>query len=83
MKPRKPVLPSVRLTDQADQVRERIRYLHYSLSIEKVYLYWERFFHSLDLEWAAASTQNVHARVGGAFLSMLATERNASASPHN
>ena len=27
-----------------DQVRERIRYLHYSLSTEKAYLYWVRFF---------------------------------------
>jgi hypothetical protein len=41
MKPRKPILLSVRLNCQ---VRERIRYLHYSLSAEKVYLYWVRFF---------------------------------------
>lgn len=27
-----------------DQVRERIRYLHYSLKTEKAYLYWVRFF---------------------------------------
>ena len=27
-----------------DQVRERIRYLHYSLSTEKPDLYWIRFF---------------------------------------
>jgi hypothetical protein len=37
MKPRKPVLLSVRLLDQ---VKERIRYLHYSLNTEKIYLYW-------------------------------------------
>ena len=36
MKHGKPVLQSIRLLDQ---VRERIRYLHYSLSTEKVYLY--------------------------------------------
>ena len=41
MKHGKPVLQSIRLLDQ---VRERIRYLHYSLSTEKVYLYWVRFF---------------------------------------
>ena len=40
MKPRNPPLHSTRLLDQ---VRERIRYLHYSLSTEKVYLYWVRF----------------------------------------
>ncbi|PIT75959.1 integrase [Limnohabitans sp. JirII-31] len=27
-----------------DQVRERIRYLHYSLKTEKAHLYWVRFF---------------------------------------
>ena len=27
-----------------DQVRERIRYLHYSGSMEKVYLHWVTFF---------------------------------------
>ena len=36
MKPRNPPLQSLRLLDQ---VRERIRYLHYSLSTEKTYLY--------------------------------------------
>ena len=41
MKPGTPPLLSVRLLDQ---VRERIRYLHYSLSTEKTYLYWIRFF---------------------------------------
>ena len=41
MKPGNPPLQSVRLLDQ---MRERIRYMHYSLSTEKVYLYWVRFF---------------------------------------
>ena len=36
-----PVLRSARLLDQ---LRERIRYLHYSLQTEKAYLYWARFF---------------------------------------
>ena len=35
-----PVLRSVRLLDQ---LRERIRSLHYSLQTEKAYLYWARF----------------------------------------
>jgi hypothetical protein len=41
MKPGKPLLQSTRLLDQ---VRERIRYLHYSHSTENAYLYWARFF---------------------------------------
>jgi hypothetical protein len=41
MKPRNPSSQSTRLLDQ---LPERIRYLHYSLSTEKVYLYWVRFF---------------------------------------
>lgn len=41
MKPGNPPLQSTRLLDQ---VRERIRYLHYSLSTEKLYVYWVRFF---------------------------------------
>ena len=40
MKPRNPPLQSSRLLDQ---VRERFRYVHYSLSTEKTYLYWVRF----------------------------------------
>ena len=41
MKPGAPPLQSARLLDQ---VRERIRYMHYSLKTEKAYLYWVRFF---------------------------------------
>ena len=41
MKPGSPSLTSTRLLDQ---LRERIRYLHYSLQTEKAYLYWTRFF---------------------------------------
>ena len=41
MKPGNPPLLSTRLLDQ---LRERIRYLHYSLSTEKVYLHWVKFF---------------------------------------
>lgn len=41
MKPSDAPLQSVRLLDQ---VRERIRYMHYSLSTEKNYLHWVKFF---------------------------------------
>ncbi len=77
MKPGNPPLQSVRLLDQ---LRERIRYLHYSLSTEKLYLYWVRFF----VRWHGLK----HPRDMGAkevedFLTMLATERKVSASTHN
>jgi len=76
-----PPLQSVRLLDQ---VRERIRYLHYSLSTEQVYVYWVRFF----IRWSGRGGQMVQPRNIGApgveaFLSMLANERKVSASTHN
>ena len=81
MKPRNPPLQSARLLDQ---VRERIRYLHYSLSTEKTYLYWVRLF----ILWHGRTHKMTHPRDMGAkeveaFLTMLATERKVSASTHN
>jgi integron integrase len=81
MKPGTPALQSTRLLDQ---VRERIRYLHYSLSTEQVYLYWVRFF----IRWSGRGGAMQHPREMGsaqveAFLTMLATERKVSASTHN
>ncbi len=81
MKPCNPPLQSTRLLDQ---MRERIRYMHYSLSTETVYLYWVRFF----IRWSGRGGQMQHPRDIGAsgveaFLSMLATERKISASTHN
>ncbi len=81
MKPGNAPLKSIRLLDQ---VRERIRYLHYSLSTEKVYLYWVKFF----IRWHGRDGRMKHPRDMGpheveAFLTMLATERKVSASTHN
>ena len=81
MKPGTPPLQSIRLLDQ---LRERIRYMHYSLATEKVYLYWVRFF----IRWSARNGQMRHPREMGAleveaFLTMLATERRVSTSTHN
>lgn len=82
MKTGTPLLQSTRLLDQ---VRERVRYLHYSLKTEKAYLYWVRFF----IRWSAAQGGSMrHPRDMGAaeveaFLSMLANERKVSASTHN
>jgi integron integrase len=63
-----------------DQVRERMRYLHYSFRTEQAYLYWVRFF----IRWHALK----HPRDMGsaevqAFLTMLASQRKVSVSTHN
>jgi hypothetical protein len=62
-----------------DQLRERIRYRHYSLSTERSYAYWVRWFirfHGLrhPRELGGAEVE--------AFLSHLANQRAASASTH-
>jgi hypothetical protein len=82
MKPDTPLLRSTRLLDQ---VRERIRYMHYSLKTEKAYLYWVRFF----IRWSATQPGGMRHPRGmavadvEAFLSMMANERKVFASTHN
>ena len=81
MKPGKPPLQSTRVLDQ---LRERIRYMHYSLSTEQVYVYWVRFF----IRWSGKGGQMRHPRDMGAveveaFLTHLANDRKVSASTHN
>ena len=77
MKPGKPVLQSVRLLDE---LRERIRSMHYSLSTEKAYVHGVRFF----IRWQGRGAVMRHPRGMGApevgtFLTMLATERHVAA----
>ena len=36
--------PPLRSTRLLDQLRERLRYVHYSLSTERSYVYWVRGF---------------------------------------
>jgi integron integrase len=67
-----------------DQLRQVLRYRHYSLKTEKAYLYWVRFF----IRWNGRQGPLRHPREMGAdevraFLTMLATERKASVSTHN
>ena len=71
-----PPLQSKRLLDQ---MRERLRYMHYSLNTEKTYLYWVRWF----IRFSGLR----HPREMGrpeveAFLTMLANERRAAPSTH-
>ena len=37
-------LPPLKSVKVLDQLRERIRYLHYSIRTEEVYVYWVRLF---------------------------------------
>jgi integron integrase len=62
-----------------DQVRERLRYRHYSLSTEKLYVYWIRFF----IRWSGLQhpAQMGVAEVE-AFLTMLANERKVAPATH-
>lgn len=72
----KPPLMATRLLDQ---VRERIRYLHYSLRTEDAYVYWiRRFikFHKLR------HPREMGAKEVEAFLIFLATENRVAASTH-
>lgn len=67
-----------------DQVRERIRYMHYSLQTVKACVYWARFF----VCWSRAKGGMRHPRELGsaeveAFLTMLASERQVSPATHH
>lgn len=71
-----PPLTAVRLLDQ---VRERIRYKHYSLRTEQQYVYWVRAFvrfHALrhPRDMGAAEVEQ--------FLSWSAVERKVAVSTH-
>jgi integron integrase len=72
-------LPPLRAVKLMDQLRERIRYLHYSLRTEQTYVYWVRYFihfHKLKHPKDMAGPEVE------AFLSWLACNRKVSASTH-
>lgn len=72
----RPPLLSKRLLDQ---LRERLRYLHYSLRTEQTYVYWARWFirfHGLR------HPREMGQREVEAFLTMLANERKVAPSTH-
>ena len=77
--PAAPVLPPLQSPRLLDQVRERIRLLHYSRRTEEAYVYWVRAFvrfHGIrhPAEMGGAEVE--------AFLGWLAAERKVSASTH-
>ena len=65
-------------------MRERVRYLHYSLQTEKVYVYWAKTF----VLWAARNGGSFrHPREMGqaeveGFLTMLANEKQVAPATH-
>ncbi len=72
-------LPPLRSVKVLDQLRERLRYQHYSIRTEQAYVHWVRAFirfhglvHPLQLDGGAVE----------AFLSWLASERGVSSSTH-
>jgi integron integrase len=72
-------MPPLSSTKLLEQVKERVRYLHYSLRTEEAYLYWIRAFILFH--------NKKHPREMGiteieAFLSHLANERRVAASTH-
>lgn len=72
-------LPPLHSGKLLDQLRERIRYLHYSLRTEEAYVYWVRGFirfHRMrhPAEMGANEVEQ--------FLGWLVSERNVSASTH-
>ncbi len=74
-----PSLPPLKSARLLDQVRERIRYLHYSIRTEQAYVHWVRAFvrfHGVrhPLEMGGAEVEE--------FLSWLANERSVAVSTH-
>lgn len=66
-------------TKLLDRVKEAIRYKHYSLRTEDVYVYWIRFFIRFH---GVRHPQEMGAPEVEAFLSYLANERKVAASTH-
>jgi integron integrase len=72
----RPPLKSVRVLDR---LRERIRYLHYSIRTEEAYVYWVRYY----IRWHGLRHPEAMGRNEvEAFLSWLANDRRISASTH-
>lgn len=62
-----------------DQLREQLRYLHYSLRTEEAYVHWVRAF----VRWSGLRhPRQMGAAEVQAFLAWLATERHVSVSTH-
>lgn len=75
--PRLPPLQAVRLIDQ---VREHIRYLHYSIRTEQVYVHWIRA--SIRFHGRTRHPRDMGGPEVEAFLMWLAGDRRVATSTH-
>lgn len=73
-------MPPLRAPKLLDQVRERIRYLHYSLRTEEAYVHWIRAFIRFN---SLRHPKDMGAPEVEAFLQFLAAERGVAPSTHN
>ena len=72
-------LPSLESSRLIDQVRERVRYLHYSIRTEQAYVHWiKAFVHFHGLRHPS----DLGAPEVEAFLSWLASERKVAVATH-
>ena len=72
-------LPPLQTARLLDQLRERVRYLHYSLRTEEAYVYWCRAFIKFHGLRHPRELQGEHVE---AFLGWLVAERHVAASTH-
>lgn len=72
-------LPPLKANRLLDQVRERIRYMHYSQRTEEAYVYWAKLFIRFHQLQHPATLGQAEVE---AFLSHLASDRQVSAATH-
>lgn len=73
------VLPPLQAARLLDQVRERVRYLHFSLRTEEAYLYWIRAF---VLFHGKRHPNDMGLQEVEAFLTYLANDRHVAPATH-
>jgi integron integrase len=74
------VLPPLRAQRLLDQVRERARYLHYSLRTEQAYVHWARAY--VRFHGSGRHPREMGAAEVEAFLTWLAAERRVAVATH-
>jgi integron integrase len=74
-------MPALRSARLLDQVRERVRYLHYSLRTEEAYVHWVRAF--VRFHGCKRHPREMGAPDVEAFLSWLAAERQVAVATHH